>query len=500
MRLFFLLLFAGVLKVNAQPDSVYTSWVAAKAYPEKVYQLKLRLRTERKAKLDEVEIFPNLIDLDISWSDITLLPKFVYQSKKIKRLSMYHNHALGYSNYIDSIEFDRLAHLESLNIGDCGIKKLPEGLLRLTNLKELDIRENDMDNCPSFENLGKLEKLHIPWINIPKHFKGFKKLVNLKYLSAVNKDVLRYFPVLKNLEAYVNFSGDSQFKKGTRIKSLTLGNLHKVPASLQRIRGLESLTLRGEFKQLPKFILNKSRLHTLQIVSSELQQLPAVKHPPRKTLHKLVIIGGRMDRIPRAVRQYKELRYLKISKCYAIKKITSHLNNRFLRNIDLSSNSISSFDDKADLGPCDSLNISGNRFTELGDNFYGRWGTNFGQLRFLDVSNNDILFLGESIEKLKYLEILIADNNRMIVLPETFFKLQRLRYCELRNNLLRHIEPECGNLKNLKYLNLSHNRLRYMPNTVMEIKKLDKLDLRMNAFSMDYRLELINRWPGVLLD
>jgi Leucine-rich repeat (LRR) protein len=88
--------------------------------------------------------------------------------------------------------------------------------------------------------------------------------------------------------------------------------------------------------------------------------------------------------------------------------------------------------------------------------------------KLLDLSNRNIDYIPNAIDQLIIINL------------------------DLHNNALRYLPDSIGNLKNLKTLNVSNNELRELPDTIGNLENLTSLDLSNNKYLMDLPLSLIN--------
>lgn len=144
-------------------DIVYTSLEEAMKNPEKVYRLKL---SKEKLEKFPVEIFKmtNLVELDLSRNKITEIPEEISALKNLEEINLSRNRitiipAAFYSlnklkrihlsmNSIETIlpAIRYLASVEYIDFWSNPLGKFPDELSELKTLKELDLREVDIND------------------------------------------------------------------------------------------------------------------------------------------------------------------------------------------------------------------------------------------------------------------------------------------------------------------------------------------------------------------
>ncbi|XP_026425203.1 putative disease resistance protein RGA1 [Papaver somniferum] len=80
----------------------------------------------------------------------------------------------------------------------------------------------------------------------------------------------------------------------------------------------------------------------------------------------------------------------------------------------------------------------------------------------------------QSLEKLRYLEVSDTD---MVELPDSVTSLSNLQTLDLNNCALRFIPESISGLKNLRFLNLSFNPIQELPVSVITLSNLETLDV-----------------------
>lgn len=104
------------------------------------------------------------------------------------------------------------------------------------------------------------------------------------------------------------------------------------------------------------------------------------------------------------------------------------------------------------------------------------------QLRDLDVHNNWLRDLPPELANLRHLQRLDLGDNDVAQIPAVICQLADLISLDLSDNSLVHISAELGNLTHLQELDLSTNELETIPEALSELTNLQKLDLSDNLF------------------
>ena len=82
---------------------------------------------------------------------------------------------------------------------------------------------------------------------------------------------------------------------------------------------------------------------------------------------------------------------------------------------------------------------------------------------------------------MRYLNI---TDNQLSTLPESIGNLTSLIELRLYNNQLKNLPDTIGNLKNLRELHLMNNPLTSLPDSIGKLKNLTQLDLRNNHLTV----------------
>lgn len=110
----------------------------------------------------------------------------------------------------------------------------------------------------------------------------------------------------------------------------------------------------------------------------------------------------------------------------------------------------------------------------------------FSKLITLDISSNNLKTLCDGICQLKHLRTFVAKNNLLSSadsLPKDFGLLQTLEVVNLSGNHFTHIAPQLTELKKLKCLYLGSNRLVELSSRIRHLERLEVLYLGGNELT-----------------
>ncbi|XP_064078807.1 DISP complex protein LRCH3-like isoform X2 [Macrobrachium nipponense] len=130
---------------------------------------------------------------------------------------------------------------------------------------------------------------------------------------------------------------------------------------------------------------------------------------------------------------------------------------------------------KYDLSDTVVADLSKNRFSEIPNEV-----TEYTSLEQLNLYQNVIKHLSESVIALQSLTHLILSRNQLSVVPGCVCALSALRVLDLSGNRLVSLPEEVGQLQNLMDLDASYNQLAHLPPALGELDNLRRLNLRRN--------------------
>lgn len=128
----------------------------------------------------------------------------------------------------------------------------------------------------------------------------------------------------------------------------------------------------------------------------------------------------------------------------------------------------------------ENLSLLGNQLPQLPNNFT----ESIANLVYLDLSDNRLSNLPDSVNMLKMLTYLSLDNNQFFYLPNVVCELSSLKTLKAHKNHIRCVPNDLENLSNLQDLDLSYNELQYLPDSCTNLHQLRNLSLAGNRFKV----------------
>ena len=142
--------------------------------------------------------------------------------------------------------------------------------------------------------------------------------------------------------------------------------------------------------------------------------------------------------------------------------------------LDLSQNTLTSLPDSiGNLKALETLDVSYNKLTSLPESI--------GHLEILQnlrLGNNQVTSLPDSFGNLPTLQSLFLENNPLTSLPD--LKLSKLIFLTASGNRLRRLPESLGNSKNLTTLALGNNFLKHLPENLTRLDRLESVFMDSN--------------------
>jgi protein scribble len=337
--------------------------------------------------------------------------------------------------------------LEELLLDSNQLHELPKGFYKLTQLRKLDISDNEIEKISSeignFINLVEFDCNRNDIQELPDSIKYCR---NLQVLD-ISNNPLQSLP-----------SGLTQLKALTE---LTLNDLSLpyLPEDIGNLANLRSLQGRDNLlKTIPDSLCSMQKLESLDLGSNEIEEIPSLIGK-LSNLKVLWLDLNQLKSIPTEIGTLKKLQYLELSE-NMLETLPEDISGCVsLTDINLAQNSIEYLPSTiGQLANLSILKLEQNQLVVLTSNI-----GNCAQLSELVLTENLLSEIPNSIGNLKYLTNLNVDRNRLTKLPEEICECQNLGLLFLRDNQLNKLPEEIGKLKKLRVLDVAGNKLAYLP-------------------------------------
>ena len=297
----------------------------------------------------EVSLCENLEKLDLAYTEIEVIPDFIFQLPKLKALDFTGCEALQFpTQLLDSPHIKALGvwcnditelghvfalhHLEKLTIsGD--FNTIPEAIGQLKNLKSLTLFGVPITQIP--ESLNQLPQLAKLDLNT-----GFARL-DIEQAIAVLKGCCKLSELKLETEDLKIPESIAQLA-GLKVLDLSNNGLRSIPEAVFELKQLKTLDLGlNELKKLPKGIGNLKKLSTLKLNSNwqkkldttnlmeeihllenlqvlQLWSCQSVKHVPEtivqcKKLKELDLDNNKLTDLPESIYEMTWLKTLRVT-------------------------------------------------------------------------------------------------------------------------------------------------------------------------------------------
>ncbi|WP_378188135.1 leucine-rich repeat domain-containing protein [Aquimarina sp. W85] len=180
----------------------------------------------------------------------------------------------------------------------------------------------------------------------------------------------------------------------------------------------------------------------------------------------------KITKIPKELGSLQELTKLKISNNKVLSSIPNEIENlKHLTSIELSHNILTGLPDGiGKLSNLKSLNLTANKLVALPDNF-----TALVHLKEINLHLNRLNSL-PNMSSFGELIALNVKNNQINSLPDSIGDLSNLKNLDISGNQITAIPESIGKLSNLQHLKLSFNRLTSLPENIRQLESLEVIE------------------------
>ncbi|ODN01001.1 Protein lap4 [Orchesella cincta] len=322
-------------------------------------------------------------------------------------------------------------------------------------------------------------------------------------LSSIPDETFRYARTLEELLLDANHIRElpKQLVNLTRLRKLCLSDneIRELPPNLGNLGNLAELDVsRNEIQTIPTSIQSLTRMRILDLSSNPISVLPP-SFCAMKSLTTLTLNDTALTELPEGFGNLTSL-------------VSVELRENALRGLPPSFESLRNLE-RLDLGDNELTDLPPfiGKLTKLVElwldhNLLFRLPKEIGNLEklmCLDVSENQLDELPDEVGNLRSLTDFIASQNNLDRLPPTFGQLSNLTVLKFEQNKLSKIHPSFGmctkiqelflrenlleevgdwitSLANLKILNMDCNRISSVTEKIENLKSLGVLSLRMN--------------------
>ena len=351
------------------------------------------------------------------------------------------------------------------------LDEFPEAVLRISSLVELYFKGREQNHVmlpTSWQRMTNLHKLYCTW---SCHFLSIGSLSKLQDLDISNtKDaipmVVSQCKFLKNIQIsyfYVKSDYSPPTFQNVLLKTLNIRSykLTQLPDTLADLTRLEELRIhQTNLKIIPDELSTRlKKLQILELSDNALATLPTVWGCRRLT--DLNVSQISLDKWCPALCQFPNITKLAISQCniFTFPVVVLQLNK--LQELNISNNHIADLPTEWHSTCLKVLNMA--------DNSLGRGSTlkvlsNLPSLQTLDLSGNNLGAFPTLFQGLKYLRNLNLSNNTLEEIPESMQMIQTLETFTASACGIRNFPSFLLKLRKMKTIKLDGNKIKDIPN------------------------------------
>ena len=405
----------------------------------------------------EISHLQMIDSLNLDNNRLTVLPDSICSLVGLSGLSCQHNILTRLPDAIGS-----MSSLLALRLSHNRLVALPESLTDISNLEILHVDNNRIAELPS--QLGRLTQLTelIVSHNIVSTIPG----------SFACLQALRIFEIDGNPISTLS----SQFGGFPKIESIYLVRslLTSLPSTISGLTALTSLVIKGcNINTVPDSIALLSHLTTIDLSSNKLTELPG--HFAFAELEYLYISENRITVLPDSLFQSTSMKVF-----HAFMNSLSSISHNIgmltgLEELDVSFNMIKEV--PASICRClqlYSVNMADNLLTDFTPL------TATPEISSINLCNNRILSIPESISDLNQLAFLHLDGNLLEELPTAMTRSASLEILTLSENQLTSLPRGMFALGHLSQLSLSRNQFQYLPRDLTRLDSNCVIDVSEN--------------------
>jgi len=265
-------------------------------------------------------------NLDLSNLGLTQVPDSVWSKKEIVSLNLSGNNIRLISNKIDSLQA-----LQSINLKDNPIQKLPEAFFN-SKIQIINVSNTPLYDHPEFYNSIKQKELTLVLEGVGKLPRGIQKTKSIKHLRFVNTDIKdSVINKYSNIQSIDIQSKNQQLNKIVyafpRLRKFEYQGSESFDLNLEPLQKLRELSLKGVQINLEHLLNQGVKLHTIRLKEAGLKEIPR----QLSQLKKLQILDFSENELASYIIKPKEFKNLKLLDIRG-SEISSKQLNRIYRN------------------------------------------------------------------------------------------------------------------------------------------------------------------------
>jgi internalin A len=433
---------------------------------------------------------------------IKRLPKEIAQLSELEELDLSHNKLEQLPD-----DFKKLKQLRRLYLSNNNFNAIPYQLLFLPNLELLDLAENLISHPqfkyppgPGQKHIFQLKSLNLSSNGVIKLPKNFSNFVELECLILQN---------FRNHRQGLEIA-DRQFFKGQVSNPLTGLLDEKIGESIHQLKSpgnpisdlikeKEDNSVEETLEKIWEEICQLPKLKQLDLSKNELGSIPQ-QWDKLRYLEQLDLSSNNLNQLPEGIQALEYLKSIKLND-NKLQEIPPQLFQlQYLEHLDLKNG----FD-----GPPDQIAADWSSLPHLQELDLSHNGLSNGdflsslshlkQLRILNIQHNNIQELPQLSDNFEALEQLFVNNNNIEQFPEQLVAFPKVKLLALNNNQINRLPEHFQGLEVLEILYLQNNSLEWLPEDICQLSQLKELHLNDNkltglpsSLQLLHQLEVLN--------
>ncbi|GAB0094855.1 leucine-rich repeat-containing protein 40 [Sergentomyia squamirostris] len=435
----------------------------------------------------------NFVELNLSSNSLTTISTNIQNLEDLSILNLSSNllvelpstigclrkltHLYLNSNKLDKVplEFFKLQELRVLDLSHNNFENIHDDLVDLVMLDTLDLSYNKLKSIPcGIGFLVRLTSLNVSFnqiVELPSDIVNIRSLIKLTVMNNELKSLPEFMGDLRKMEYLYsqnnNIAEIPSLMGCNALKEIYLGNNSIAILSdefCQSLPQLKVLSLKdNKLKEISNDIILLRSLITLDISNNLLEQLPSslamLSH-----LANLQVDGNPLKSLRRDIIQCGTARILKslrservVEKCSV--PVTEHCDT---------------FPDRYEMERHKSLNLSLKELIDIPDSVFA--DAVKANVTCINLSRNKLESIPSGLETLSSITTEVdLSVNLLKILPDFLSQFGNLRYLNVSSNLLEDLPESLGLVITLRELNIASNRLRNIPNCIYHLTNLEIL-------------------------